>query len=359
MLDSVFSEIDAGGLWVTRDELLDTVRKIKVDFDRDYALVCERLEYIFCEDCAVEDLTHATVLLIDDWHRNKAVFCTMAMVVFALERFGFLAAMSEHAQVQALIKGMLVASVLAEIPCYLPYHNNLHFKKVLLHVMRMVFAHNSYIFKDTSRQLSLNDIAKLIIGACIHDIGHEGRGNFVDRQYHLARIEKRSFDYALPFLQASGLDKSFLDDVRTMLITTDVSPVGDPISPVNQLRTAYEYHYGMDEMSQDYDDTISVSEELRCLKEDSHLCFLCVMLQEADIMNSAGVDYEITRFESIAISREMGLSHSLPEDTLLFLVTICRGKLLSDAARYLAEDKLEEIVQHVMQDLRKGNKSYL
>jgi len=140
-------------------------------------------------------------------------------------------------------------------------------------------------------------------------------------------------------------------------MTTDISPLGDPISPVNQLRKAYEYHFGMEEEKVDEEEAI-LSEELSALMENSHLCLLSVMLQEADIMNSAGVDYDIARYESIAVSEEIGLSQSLPEDTLLFLETICNGKMLSDAGRFLCEKNLETIIGRVLEDYRSGNKPY-
>ena len=364
IISSEIESADVSSALSSKEELMAEMRAVEKTFEQDYVLAQERLEFVFNEEFNIEESTQATYFLVQEWHRGESLFSTISMVIVALEKFGFVGEKTNDSddddkeQIQSLIRAMLVASILAEIPHDLPYHNNLHFRKVLLHVMRMVAVHNYKIYKDTSCHLSKVDIAKLVIGACIHDIGHEGKGNFIDHKYHLAMIEQRSYDYAYPYLKHAGLDDDILDDIRVMLIVTDVSPVGDPISPVNQLRSAYEYHFGMDADSHE-EDRFSLSDELVVLKEDSHLCFLCVMLQEADIMNSAGIDYDITRFESVAISKEIGLFHSLPEDTLLFLVTICQGKLLSDAARYLAADNLDHIIRRVMKDLRRGNNSYL
>ncbi|MCK5373866.1 MAG: hypothetical protein KAJ40_01135 [Alphaproteobacteria bacterium] len=361
IISSEIEDVNVNNVLSSREELRAGLRVAEENFEQNYTLAKARLEFVFCEDFNTEESTQATYMLMQEWHAGESLFSTMSMVLVALERFGFVGEKTNDSdddkeQIQSLIHAILVASILAEIPNNLPYHNNLHFRKVLLHVMRMVAVHNYKIYKDTSRHLSKIDIAKLIIGACIHDIGHEGEGNFIDHKYHLAMIEQRSYDYAYPYLKHAGLDDDILNDIRVMLIVTDVSPVGDPISPVNQLRSVYEYHFGMDA---DSHEDVYLSSELTVLKEDSHLCFLCVMLQEADIMNSAGVDYDITRFESVAISKEIGLSHSLPEDTLLFLITICKGKLLSDAARYLAADNLDHIIKRVMKDFRSGNNSYL
>ena len=361
ILSSGVTGVAVDGGWVAQGEIVATLHEVITDFDREVQLATKRLAFVFWRECDSARSTAETTQLIHDWHKGEDLFSAASMVAAALEPFGFI---GEDGQIEqgcaALVRGMLAASVLAEVPNTLPYHNNLHFRKVLLHVLRMVAVHNYKIFSGTAYRLDHGDIARLIVAACIHDIGHEGKGNFVDHKYHMAMIEKRSFAYAKPYQEAAGLDEGMLDDIRVMLITTDVSPVGDPISPVNQLRAAYEYHFGMDESTEgEGEGEPALAEELAVLAEDSHLCALCVMLQEADIMNSAGVDYDITRFESMAVSKEIGLSHSLPEDTWLFLETICRGRMLSDAARYLAEDNLDQIIKQVMADLRKGNRSYL
>jgi len=363
ILQFILSGIDGvvpKNTWAAQSVVMETLRRVCRCLESDYALAEDRLAFVFSEDCNVDMSTQETCRLIQDWHGGKDLFSITSMVIVALEKFGLCGVgEAQDPTKEPLCRAMLVASVLAEVTSDLPYHNNLHFRKVLLHVLRMVAVHNNKLFMDTTHQLDHTDIAKLIIAACIHDIGHEGKGNIIDHKYHLAMIEKRSFLYAYPYLKAAGLDDAILDDIKVMLMTTDVSPLGDPISPVNQLRDAYEHHFGMGE-----DDLVSkdagimLSEELYDLTENSHLCLLCVMLQEADIMNSAGVDYDITRYESIAISEEIGLSHSLPEDTLLFLETLCNRKLLSDAARFLADDNLGEITRRVVEDYRNGNNPY-
>ena len=365
ILDFFFSGVDEvvpEGGWITQKELEDTIERVSESLERDYTLAEERLSFVFGADGGAEQSNRETLKLVQDWHAGRDMFSATAMVIVAMEHLGFSGQDNSAANEslnERLIQAMLAASALGEVANNLPYHNNLHFRKVLMHVLRMIVAHNNKIFSDTTHRLSKMDMAKLIIAACIHDIGHEGKGNIVDHKYHMAMIEKRSFSYAYPYLKAAGLDEDTLADIKVMLITTDVSPLGDDISPVNQLRVAYEYHFGMaEEVDDGEEEETPIADELCILMEDSHLCLLCVMLQEADIMNSVGVDYNITRFESVAISKEIGLSHSLPEDTLLFLESICSRKLLSDAARYLAEDNFAVITQRVFEDYRDGNNPY-
>ncbi len=367
ILQSFFSDIDLDALedmWLDEGQLSVLVNQEEERLNSDYALAKARLAYIFSSNENAVQLANETCNLVRGWHEGKDLFHAGSMVLVALEKFGFISGKGGVIELkdpadEPMVRAMLVAGVLAEFPNDLPYHNNLHFRKVLLHVVRMIAAHNNILFKGTSHLLEKSDIAKLVISACIHDIGHEGKGNIVDHKYHLAMIEKRSFSYAYPYLAAAGLDEEMLEDIKVMLITTDVSPIGDPISPVSQLRTAYEFHFGMDEdVSNINEDEEKLHEEISVLMEESHLCLLCVMLQEADIMNSAAVDYDITRYESLAISEEAGLYRSLPEDILLFLETICNKKMLSAAGCYLAEGKLEAITRRVIDDYHNGNKPY-
>lgn len=349
---STFEGVDHENPWVNKEILNAALEGVVSTLEEDIVLAQKRLSFMFSNNCDSKDHTPEVAQLMHDWHAGNDLFSATAIVVRSLEELGF---DSEHHK--DLIRSMISASILAEVKCDLPYHNNLHFRKVLLHVVHMIAAHN-LIFEDTSNILIHDEMAKLIIAACIHDIGHEGTGNFIDRKYHMAMIEKRSFLHAYPYLKASGLDEVLLSDIRVMLIATDASPFGDPISPVYQMRMAYDNHFGMSEEHVNEDD-FEFSEDLQVLAEGARLSLLCVMLHEADIFNSAGVDYDVTRYESVSISKEYGLSHALPEDTLLFLETICRGRMVSGAARCIAGANLEKIRARVMDDYRNGNKSYL
>ena len=194
----------------------------------------------------------------------------------------------------------------------------------------------------------------LLAAAAIHDIGHKGESNIIDRKYYSGKTELRSFDYAYPYLKAAGFYKSMLEDIRIMLHTTDASPFGDPISPSNQMRAAYEYHYGTSDSEED----LVLSDDLKILESREKLCLMCLILHEADIMNSSGVSYDVTKRESVSIAREIGMSNAMPEDTLLFLTLICGRGMVSDAAKFLAGTNFSNIYDDVLQDFRNGNKPY-
>ncbi len=345
-----FKSVDPDESWVSKETMSINVKDIVQSLEDDCRKSSEVLDNILLYSNDANKSTKETCHIIKLLNNGDLSFSTTSMILYAINRFGFNKAEAEY---ESYINALLTSGILADVKNDLCYHNNLHFQKVLLHIIRMIDTHN-HIFKNTSNVLKHDDIAKLLIAACIHDLGHRGKGNIIDRKYHMAMTEKRSFELAYPYLKASGVSDDFLSDLYIMIIATDASPFGDPISPVNQVKSAYEYHFGMEEEAK-----LDLSDELSVLKNNDRLCLLSVMLHEADIMNSAGVHYDITKDESVAICKELGEDRAYPEDTLLFLEKICGNGMLSDSARFLADANLSAIKAKVVDDFKNGNKSYI
>ena len=321
---------------------------VKEDFMVGYRRAKNDLSYILNEDLDAHSETTQTEALILSWHDGRTAYSLGAILAAGLDILGF-----DVSEDRDLILPVMMAAVLGEITNNLVYHNNMHFRKVALHTIRMIKAHNM-LNRDTCLCMDKNKIVCMLSAAAIHDLDHNGRGNIVDRKYYVGLTEKRSFDLAQPYLKQAGLSDISLQDIRTMLISTDVSPFGDPISPSYQVRAAYEYHFGTDEGSDD----LELCDDLAQLENRAGLCLMCLMLHEADIMNSAGVSYKITKIESVAISKEIGRQSATPEDTLLFLEKICGGHMLSDASRYLAGENFQSIRKDTIDDYKDGNKGY-
>jgi len=343
-----FKSIKPDKSWVSQEIISQAIKDVRQSLEVDSIEADQALNTILLYSSDSTKNTQETYKLIKQLNSGEITFSTTSMLIYSIKKFGFEAISDE-----SCIGALLIAGILADIKNDLHYHNDLHYKKVLLHVIRMIDAHNN-IFRGTSNILMNDDIAKLLISACIHDLGHMGSGNIINREYHMAKTEKRSFDLAYPYLKATGIDDDILSDIRIMIICTDASPFGDPISPINQVKSAYEHHFGMDSEAK-----IDLCDELSILKDNERLCLLSVMLHEADIMNSAGVSYNITKEESVAICKELGEDRAYPEDTLLFLEKICGGGMLSDSARFLADNNFSEIRSKVISDFKNGNKSYM
>ncbi len=338
--------VDLDDSWVSKGALLQTHSYLLAGLDDNYARASSDMEYIFSDNRDITYQTQKTVNLLNKWDDNPVSM--VGIITYAIDRLGFSDGDEEY------IASMMVAAVLAEVNNDLPYHNNMHFKKVVLHMVRMIVAHND-IFAGTRNAFSKNKISTFIVSAAIHDLDHKGKGNIIDRKYYMAKVEQHSFDLALPYFKAAGMSDKELADIRIMLITTDTSPFGDPISPANQSRAAYEYHYGLSEE----DDNLTLTDDLIILNERDDLTLMCMMLHEADIMNSAALDYEITKKESIAVSKEVGRDKATPEDTLVFMEKICDSQMMSDSARQIGSHNMDVILSKVMHDFKDGNKSYL
>ncbi len=290
--------------------------------------------------------TEQTESLILKWNASPDKVFALALCCQLLDGFGF-----DDVEDQALCQRVFVAAALADCPNDNFYHNNLHFKKVVLHTARMIAAHN-YIFENGLNSFSKDQIALLLVCACIHDLGHNGQGNIIERKYNMAATEIKSFEYALPYLEATHLDADSMKNLRYIIFCTDASPFGDPISPSQQLRRAYEYHFG-DEDGGD----LELSSELSVLEENETLCLMAMVIHEADLMNSIGVSYEITVEESIAVSKEIK-TEATPEGVLLFFEKTCENDLYTDCGRYLGQKNFDLIRSKVLEDYNKGNDRY-
>lgn len=334
-----------------RDEFLSplekTIDQCLANFEVQMAQAQSDMSYIFTGYADIHDQNEQTVAMLNRWISGEEDTILMpALVMYALEALNL--------EDSPLVHAAFMAALLAEVPNGLDYHNNMHYRKVVLHVIRLIVIHNTR-FSETKSCFNEQQILSLIIAACIHDLGHQGDGNVHDRKYKMADVELRSFELARPYLSDCGLGNDILDDIRVLLICTDTSPFGDPISPLMQTRRAFEYHFGTDEEDMDLD----LCDELAVLEQRDDLCLMCVMLHEADIFNSSAVSYETTLRETIAINIEQEQEEALPEDTLLFLDVICGGGFLSDSAQILGQDNFEDIRSKVMDDFKSGNKSYM
>ncbi|MCB1784220.1 MAG: hypothetical protein KDI13_09515 [Alphaproteobacteria bacterium] len=343
----VFEGAEDFSVWLSGDKSLQAFEKVRESFERDYDMLSVEMDFIFTDDGEMPRRTEKTLALIKKWHKGNHPPVLAAMAALAMERFGLAEIKNKN-----LCGGVLAACILGDFKNDLPYHNNLHFCKVMLHTIRMIAAHNR-IFEGLSLAFSERETACLLAAAAIHDFAHDGTRNLADHQYHFAKIEQRSFGLAKPFLEKSGLDKDLLEDIRVMLMTTDVSPFGDPISPANQLAAAYEYHYGTSDSEE-----LSLSPELSILEERGDLCMLAMTLHEADLMNSAGLDYAMTTYETALLVEEIGKSDAYPEDVILFLETICRDGMTTDAGQELGAENFRKIFDQAITDFRNGNNPY-
>jgi len=291
--------------------------------------------------------THDIESIFHQWHMDKNPPSLLSMCLFLLEEMEITPAPDDANM-------LIVAAILGQVHNEPSYHNDMHFRKVVAQTMRMIINNNT-IFDGTSRALKAKDICTLLSAACIHDIDHDGQGNFVKGIHIEGRAEKHSFELAKPYLQAAGCDDETLNAIYVMLLTTDVSPLNDPTNPMMQMKAAYRFHF-MGEDSKAH--TLNLSSNINTLEKHPMLSALCLMLHESDIATSAGLTYDVTKFETSLIMEEFKGGAAYPEDVVNFLDQICQRRFLSDSGQKLFAANMARIYALAQEDVKNGNEAY-
>ena len=342
---NVLDQVDVDPTWTTKDEIRGVVGRVSQHYAQDLAVARKELAYIFeGGEIDVEDQTKKTEDFINRWIDNGGrAIVAPAMAMALMEHF-------DPAMVadKTLVNTVMTAAVLAEVPSKFEYHSNNHFRKVPLHIARVMQAHNR--IDSEQGKFHSPDFAENIVAAFVHDLAYDGRGNVNNRVHEFARQEKGSFMVCKPFLGKMGVSDQMLEGIRLSLIGTDVTPFADPQNPSNQVRNVFKKHF----MSDDYDATIPLNEELKVLMEDSCRVRNAVALQAADITNSSSVSYFMTIMESLRVSREMGYDKTRAEGTLTFFDGICHdGDFLLDGAHALNAENFQSIKRRLVDDARR------
>ena len=282
------------------------------------------------------------------WHTGGRIPSLLSMAIAAMEVFG-VQDKGERSQV-------LCAAALGDVENDLPYHSNIHFKKVLLQLVRLISVHNS-IYGGTKRALDEHQISLLLIAGCVHDLGHDGLGNTVKGMFYPSRLERQSFDFAKPWLKSVGLSAQALSEIEVMILSTDVTPPGNVTNPTNQMKAAYRFHFSGDS---GFKEPLNLSESLESLEESAQLTNMACLLHEADIATSAGVNYAVTKFETCLLMEEVGGAdaEARPALVLDFLDKICQRRFLSDAGQKLFGANLARIYALAEKDDMAGNHPY-
>ncbi len=349
-LKTVLSTIEPDSTWTRPVALIQTLQRVVGRIEHDLASLETGASFVFSQKWDLKSHTDQTVDLFRLWHDPDLGPSLTAISIYAIEKFGL-----EGQQYEAVVQGILMASLLGEVDNNLSYHNNMHYRNVLFLIIRMCVRHNQ-IYSNSERALSKEHIGSLIIAACIHDLGHDGKGNRVDGTHHPSLIEKRSFALAKPYLEGAGYDDArALDDLLVLLICTDVSPLNDRNSPVLRMKRVYLSHF---DDNAENNGSIGIGEELSALLARPELSLMCLMLHEADIATSAGLSYNVTKYETRLLVDEWGAEAACPRHVIDFLENICQLRFLSGAGVQLFSDNLDVIYATAKQHLKEGDAPY-
>lgn len=331
--------------WSRASEIIGILDHILENLEKDLERI-HKHDFIFSPPHSVASATRDIVDYLRQWHITGDAPALVAMMAASCEEFGI--EQPDHVQT------LMMAALLGEVENDLPYHNNLHYKKVVLQTMRMIAAHNE-IFKDTPRMFNAEHITALLTAACIHDLDHDGLGNMVRGNFYQGRLERHAHEIATPYLRATGMDEKFLDLIKSMLLSTDVSPMGKVSNPMNQMKSAYRFHY---KGEKEQYNTLHLDEELEIFELDPMAAEMACLLQEADIATSAGLDYTVTQYETARLYEEIRLYEARPSHVLDFLDKVCQRRFLTDAGQKLFGANMARIYALAEEDYKNGDEPY-
>lgn len=346
-LRTFFQDKDFSSPWLERSNLSAIIAMVRDNLDRDLAFLEAEASFIFEVSEKLENQTRNTIELFRQFTVSGTCPSLTALCIFALEHF--------DVRDPILKKMVLAASVMGEVENEQPYHSNMHYRKVTFQIMRMIAVYND-IYEGTSRVLDHKKIATLLATACIHDFGHDGKGNTLKGVYIPHRLEQHSFDLAAPVFKALGYDDpDDLNMIRVMLLCTDVTPFKDPSNAVNQAKSAYRYHFLG---GRTHWDGLNLDKELSVMEECPAAAVMALMLHEADIATSAGLHYDITKYETGLLMNEIADGVARPENVINFLNDICNRQMLSEVGQQLFAANLARIYALAEEDYHAGNDAF-
>jgi hypothetical protein len=235
----------------------------------------------------------------------------------------------------------MAACILGEIPHQNPYHNNLHFLEVFYVAMHLCALHNDLSREDN---LSKDEVLLLLLAAAIHDFAHPGHGNMLNDTHIPSFVEKKSLTKIEPFLKALGLSDALFKQVQIMIICTDVSRDSNGKSPSMIARDIYLSHQHNNLK------TVNVPDFFKPLLDDKKLPLMAVMLCEADIAMSSGLDYEFSKEMTRLVAQESSILQPNAVTLLGFMESICHGGYLTHASNNLLGQNFQAILLQAEQD---------
>lgn len=224
----------------------------------------------------------------------------------------------------------LMAGFAADIPSRNAYHDNAHFREVTAMMAVYADANQSLAAAGRLRAVELDaaELAKCLLAAAAHDLGHDGTGNRVDGAYVPYRLENRAIAAIEPFMALAGMSDKDCEDVRVMIRVTDVgAPQGLP-SPHKVLRSLMR------------GEATVVPRELMPLAKDSRLMQLAALMSDADLAPSAGLNYINGSRQTRRLAQENPAISPTDESLRGFLEFVVERSFISPGGRHKSQGDL-------------------
>lgn len=347
LLDSLRAVIEAvePESFIALDELLACHDRLKTGFDRDFERIASLSDLLFSEN--IENYGSRVTDIFKDWDAGGGGPSLPAIAALAIEKFGL-------DQSLPIVRAIMLAAVLGEYPNDLQYHGNEHYRKVLSHALRIVATHNA-MNVGTGSVLNKDRLAVLLIGACIHDLGHEGGDNARDGVYTPGYMEQKAIDIARPYFEALGLGREEMGEIETIVFCTDITFFAGDNSPCVRMKKIYKHYFWSDESE---DVSMMMMGKLRRYEDNPKLALMAMILHEADVATSAGLSYEQTIKETIDIMEERSITTAGPKTVLAFLREQLGETMFTEASKRLFGDVMSQVIHRAESEIQQGRKTF-
>lgn len=259
-----------------------------------------------------------------------------------LSLLGFVAEVMEIDETYPLMDLASICAILGDTQTRdLAFHNHDHVMHVTLTASVLGFHHNR-MHRDSP--LELSDFLALFSAACIHDLGHDGQGNYAHDGRHMpSRLEIQSVEMAEPFMRTACQDEGVIQRIGMMIVATDVSESDGVVSPSNLLKLIMMARITGSALP-------VVPMYLNDFATDARLGLMALLLAEADVIPSMAMSYDMSRDRTVRIAKES--QKLLPNAQTLcgFVDKICDGLLMSEVAKTIFEDSFRAIHQRAKKD---------
>jgi hypothetical protein len=298
---------------------------IKVNLDVDHQLLLEDQDVFFGDPKESELGENGAKLaaVFEKWRDGDRPPSMVSVLMFAADGLGI-------AEDSPAFQAALLAGVSGEIKHDNGYHDNHHFREVTASMLRLLVTNNDLAMQGVDRAplLDTENQAKSLLAAAAHDQNHDGTGNVVDGQHVPYRLEGVSVNTVEPFEVMVGMSASDIEDVKTMILVTDVSAEKGGISPHGVMKDVL--------LKADTANPVApkdLTPELRKLATDPELQQMAAMLSDADLTPSAGTSYEYNQRMTVNLNKEVPFITPGPDTTKFFCQIVVGGEFSSVAGQ--------------------------
>lgn len=344
-LRPVIESVDAEEGFFDKNILLDRCDALERTFDSEYDRVSGVSDLLFGSD--MDRFGEQVTKAFAAWENEGGGPSLPAMIAHAVERF-------DLDPGKPTVQAAFLSSILAEYPNFLKYHGNEHYRKVLLHAIRLITVHNK-MFKDTNRALNRDQIAVLLTASCIHDLGHGGVDNLRDGVYTPGKMEQYAFDLSKPYFKALDVPDDETGEIETLVFCTDITFFAGDNSPCVRMKKIYKHYFWDDDRE---DVGMMMMGKLRRYEDNPRLVLMAMLLHEADIATSAGVSYEQTIKETISIMEERGVTTAGPKTVLAFLREQLGETMFTEAGKRLYGKVMADVIAQAEIDVARGRTTF-